>query len=180
MEEIEYTRLPPVGSQGTRTRAALHEFLLEIPGLFHFGYVPPLRVINEFLKEGRADAGMGGGCEWEPFAISAAVYAEVVRSLREAGCRAHGQELHFVEVPDTIERKNEWAAWVFHQEVGIPYREHLDLMDREEDLKRRTREAAERDDEHALELHLEWYSVGMELVRFTEPYLERYRERRDR
>lgn len=178
MDQIEYSRLPPMGSEPTRVRAALHEFLLDIPGLFYLGYIPPLQVVNEFLKTGRADAGMSGGSEWEPFVISPDAYAEVLRVLGESGFHQSGRELRLVEVPESIRNKNEWAAWVMHQEVGIPFEEHLELLDQEEELQRRAREAAERGDEDAEELHLEWYGVATKLVELGEPYMARYRERR--
>jgi len=53
-------------------------------------------------------------------------------------------------------------------------------MDREEELRLRAQEAAERGDADAVMLHLEWQQVGMKLVEFCQPYLNRYRERKGR
>jgi len=120
MQEITFRRLPATAPGSETVSAPLHGFLLEIPNLFHFGYVPPLAVINAYLAEGRSDAGMSGGCAWTPFSLSANEYAEVVRALRQGDPRLRGAPLRFVDVPETVTRKNEWASWVFHQEVGIP------------------------------------------------------------
>ncbi|HWV36450.1 MAG TPA: hypothetical protein VNZ55_12510 [Thermomicrobiales bacterium] len=176
MREITFRRLPGMAPGSETISAPLHIFLLEIPNLFHFGYIPPLEVINAYLAEGRSDAGMSGGCEWTPFALSEDEYAEVVQTLRQGDSRQRGAPLRSVDVPRTITRKNEWAAWVFHQEVGIPFEEHLHLTDREEILRLRAQEAAERGDDDAVILHLEWQQAAMELVEFCQPYLNRYRE----
>ena len=49
-------------------------FLFDIPHFFYMGYVPPLKIVNIFLEGGLRDAGMGGGCEWEPFEIGISEY----------------------------------------------------------------------------------------------------------
>jgi hypothetical protein len=177
LSAVKFERFPATGSGSTAVEAPMHRFLLEIPGLFYLGYVPPLRVVNDFLKRGTSDAGMGGGCRWTPFSLSEPEYAAVRKALRQDGETLRGRTLRFAEVPDDVSRRNEWASWVLEQEIGIPYQEHLSLMDREEDLREQAESAARQGDERAAELHLKSIEAGMRLVEFSEPYMERYRNR---
>lgn len=180
MQTITFTRLAGMGPGTQTVSLPVHEFLIGIPHLFHFGHVPPLPVINAFLAEGQADAGMGGGCRWQPFALTAMDYARVRAALAAAGTPVGGVALRFDPVPGQIRDRHEWEAWVIEQEMGVPYGPHLALIRREQALLHRAHEAARNDDPGATALHLAWYHAADELARFNEPYIERYRERRRR
>lgn len=175
MDDIVYRRLPAAGPGSIEVRAPLHEFLLEVPHLFYLDYVPPIRVVNAYLALGRSDAGMSGGCEWDPLVLSEERYSAVVRHLRENEVKGRNGPLRFADVPPTIARRNEWISWVLHTEIGIPYEEHLELVDKEEELREKARRAAERGDANAAELHVECCRVGTMLVELCRPYMERYR-----
>ena len=63
--------IKPLESRGV---VRMDTFLFDIPHFFYMGYVPPLKIVNIFLEGGLRDAGMGGGCEWEPFEIGISEY----------------------------------------------------------------------------------------------------------
>jgi hypothetical protein len=173
---VEYERLPAVGPDIEQCAAPLPQFLRDIPHLFYFGYMPPLPVVNAFLARGNADAGMGGGCRWKPFQISADDYAELVCDIRQDD----GSPVQkFEDIPGHIRSENEWWAWIMFREIGIPYETHVALMNRESEGLRKSQEAAARQD-HALAEHLhgKWYEIANEVKAFTDPYLKRYREAR--
>lgn len=67
-----------------------------------------------------------------------------------------------------------------YAEVVGALKEVKSRMDQEEEFRRKAREAAERGDEKAADLHFESCRIGVKLVSLSEPYMERSRERRGR
>lgn len=55
--------------------------MLDIPYLLMFGVIPPVHVMNEILRSGGWDGGMGPGTSWPPFEISQTEYDELKVSL---------------------------------------------------------------------------------------------------
>ena len=58
--DIRFKPLPPVGPRvGMKwTHARISDFLNRYGGLLYRGYIPPMAVINSFLKSGEHDAGI--------------------------------------------------------------------------------------------------------------------------
>ena len=130
---------------------------------------------------GISDAGMSGGCKWKPFQISSQEHEEVIGVLRDSGLTARGNALVFADVPDYVSSKHEWAAWVMYSEAGIPYAEHLRLLENEHALNQRNQEEAQGINRQLSEsIHMEWIRAASALAEFTRPYLQVYRERKCR
>ncbi len=110
MKQVKYTVLRAVGNGGTHEQGDLKSFLLDIPYLFFRGsrsVLPTLPVLNDLLEKGLFDAGMSGGCRWNPFQISREEYEELVEELLT------DPEFEFVsvETPSRITTFESWALW---------------------------------------------------------------------
>jgi hypothetical protein len=172
---VNYAYLHGSGGEIQRSEVSLAGFLLEIPNLFCFGYMPPLPVINSFLATGIADAGMSGGCRWTPFELSVPEYNEILADLKTTN-RSGRRPTNFIDAPAYVRSKNEWTSWVYQQEFGANYEEVLALKERESDLNERKRIAAENGEAELAEvLHLEWYKAANELWAVLEPLITRQR-----
>src|SRR5215217_1003703 len=82
MRDIRYKIHGAVGDD-QRKYSSLSDLLFDIPA-FSLSYrkiIPPFCVLNEVLAQGISDAGMSGGCKWQPFEISPEEYAELVEDL---------------------------------------------------------------------------------------------------
>ncbi len=80
MQRLRYTVFGPGESSEEGTVADL---LCAIPYLIGFGWPFPSHVqLNSLLRKGYADAGMSGGCEWEPFALEVGEYDDVVNAIK--------------------------------------------------------------------------------------------------
>lgn len=178
MRQIKYKSLPPLGCGEVQIVAKLCDFLGEIPTLFYMGYVPSLPVINAFLSEGRRDAGMGGGAEWEPFVVEPSEYEELVNYWREKRSVSRARKLAFAEVPEYVKSKLDWYAWVMYVEMHVPYEENLRLMEEEAELNHLNREATKSGDEGAslTAVHFQWYRAAEALREFVQPYIEAYND----
>jgi len=49
--------------------------------LKYYRVVPPIHILNELLALGIDEAGMSGGCEWKPFALSDEEYEDLAEEL---------------------------------------------------------------------------------------------------
>jgi hypothetical protein len=79
-EDIKY-KTWPIGSRGVWKRGSLKELLRDMPYFIwppDDGVLPTREEINRVLAEGKWDAGMSGGCDWQPFQISNEEYEELV------------------------------------------------------------------------------------------------------
>ncbi len=124
MRKIRYETLPPVGDGNTAIESdVLHFFEVLFPYDFQDGYIPPLRVINGILSKGVLDRGMGGGCLWNPFAITESDYEEVISELKNSPDRIHEQ----LDVPEWIETYDEWFVLKQERLYGIPLLENMEL-----------------------------------------------------
>jgi hypothetical protein len=84
MRVIRYKTHGAVGWDSWK-HGSLTELLFDIPHLWLplrvFKVIPPFHVLNEILISGISEAGMSGGCRWQPFQISEEEYAELVEDL---------------------------------------------------------------------------------------------------
>jgi hypothetical protein len=173
MKTIAFQYLPPTGPDSIESTAMLDEFLISLPSLLYMGYIPPRNIVNLFLDHGVDEAGMSGGAEWEPFSIDQGEYDELLSSLK--GRIYINQEYYTLSLTDEIiETKNEWYAKVMEHKLGIPYKRHLELMEREQHLQQLSEEAYEKGDkELGDKLHIQWYHCANELSQFCEEYFNK-------
>lgn len=118
---------------------ALRALLDSIPYLLTNGLVPPLRVLNTVLRMGSEEAGMSGGCSWEPFELTTGEFHELVDELeaRPSG----GSQLRFVEPPKRVTTPKEWHVWCAEHLQSIPSEENRRLLTELEDLEAAMRQA---------------------------------------
>lgn len=165
---ISYTYRPPTGCE-QEVKDDLVNLLLDIPSLFFLNYVPPIAVLNDVLSSGGRDAGMSGGCTWQPFALDETDYGAVINRLKAMTDR----QLVFAEPPAAIQSFNQWMPWVMHHKLGVPLAEYSELLAREMDLEQR-RDQAYQSGDHELgdELHCLWIEAAENTMEFLGPYLK--------
>lgn len=128
--------------------------------------------MNEEFRSGDHDAGMSGGCVWEPFVITKEEFDELVRELQNRG-------MSHVEPPESVITRTDWHIWKFEYELGIPSDEHYRLWREEEkwgQLRKQADEAG--DQERMLEYHLRAIEAGQTLVRFITPFVKQYHSKK--
>ncbi len=168
MRVVHFRQRGAVGPYGKCAELPLDQFMLCVPGLIYLRRIPPHAVLNTFLLLGNADAGMSGGCKWPPFQVTQEEHAEAVKSLL-ASPAGIARRIRYEPVPSGTKSKLEWCAWALFSECGVPYVEHLQLLEAEEAL----RALNDGDSEHA---HLEWIAAATKLSEFVHPYLQRNRD----
>ena len=65
----------------TKAEGSLAEFVLDVLYLMENGIIPPVHVLNEVLRSGGNNGGMGPGTTWRKFEIDDAEYEELVSAL---------------------------------------------------------------------------------------------------
>ena len=84
MKSFRYKIHGAVG-RDTKQHGSLTQFLFDIPALSFalrvWKTIPPHHVLNELLRSGVSDSGMSGGCQWQPFEVNDAEYAELLEDL---------------------------------------------------------------------------------------------------
>jgi hypothetical protein len=174
MKDITYRYLPPVGPRepSDPVTKPLADFVQDIPYFLTFDLIPPLAVTNEEFQAGEDDAGMSGGCVWEPFSISEEEYGELVQELLSRGLR-------YAEPPAWVQDKTDWHIWKFEFEVGIPADEHYRLWREDDKWAKLTKQAAEEgDEERVLEYHLKGIEAGQQLADFVSSYIREYHQKK--
>lgn len=156
-EKVHYRLLPGVGSGTTPVEETWADVLESIP---HFlmagGPIPPRDLVNEVLALGVADAGMSGGCEWDPVELDEEVYASVVADLlarpprQIAWSSEERQEIgpyRDLPPPVWVRNKSDFVFWSVEVSRGIPGLIHRDLRQKINDLLTKASEASQRGDE---------------------------------
>lgn len=166
MRNITYTRLPGVGPGEEQVEGTLKDLLKDMPYVLG-QFIPPLIVLNRILESGVMDAGMSGGCRWEPFNLDAAEYDELAEGLRQEG-------LKVVETPEWVRTYTYWKIWELEQIAGVPSSEHKrlnDIHDRlEEELRVALKEGRQED---ADRLQLELFDSSNKLAEFVNSHIKR-------
>jgi hypothetical protein len=114
MRKISFAVLGGVGGS-SEEQGTVVDLLSAIPYLLTAQLVPPLHVVNDLLMKGIYDAGMSGGCEWEPFHIDASEWNDFRRALAEPHS---GAACEFVEPPDWVKTYDDWHSWVMTFKYG--------------------------------------------------------------
>jgi hypothetical protein len=139
----------------------LSDMLKAIPYLLTPKLVPPLRVVNDLLSKGIRDAGMSGGCSWEPFEITPAEWDE----LREQLISDHSDGLEYVPPPEWVQNIHDWHHWVMEFRYGMPAPEYRELEGRYRALVgERDQALKDGNQELAGELHLKAFNAGNALA----------------
>jgi hypothetical protein len=160
------------GAVGDPVEGSLQEFLLSIPYLLvPPGPIPPLYVLNDVLAKGIRDAGMSGGCQWEPFLITPAEWEELASALE----RTSG--LVVVEPAAWVRTYSDWTTWCLAHKLGIPLDEQLQLQalwDESERWRLESEKAGrDGDRDRMLECHVkstDAFARGQEILERYHPY----------
>jgi len=143
----------PEDRQGT-----LGELLRMIVARQPSGRLPPLLVLQDLLRRGHIGAGMTPGFAWESTVVR--VDEEAYWELSEAIPSEH----HAADCDAaTVE---EWDAWCSMVDFNVPYRRHLEFLNRLRALEQ-AREASDR-----LDLEAEYVRVASQYSSFLTESLE--------
>ena len=169
MIAVRYNVSSGAGFEATRI-GSVADLVREIPYLLVWGVLPPRRVLNAVLRSGNCDAGMGGGCCWEPFDVSTREHAELAETL---GLPV-GED-----APGWVETGQDWMIWMTEARLGVPAGKHRRLSAEYEKAERAFREARVRAGEQAriegelLELYVDSMEAGQRLSEFVNWHAER-------
>lgn len=103
----------------------LIQFLRSLPFLHFRQFLPPLSVINHFLRFGRWDAGMSGLFEWTPIQIDENEYQELRSEYEKKDANS------VVEVPNWVVDIASWRAWYLQWRFQVPPETVLNVLRRE-------------------------------------------------
>jgi hypothetical protein len=153
------------GVGGTHSQSGtLSELLRAIPYLLTPKLVPPLQVANDLLKKGISDAGMSGGCSWEPFEITPTEWDE----LKEQLISNQSDGLEYVSPPEWVKDIRDWHNWVFEFRYGMPGPELREIEGRYRKFEEQRDQALkDGNQELATELHLKAIEAGNALAQLV-------------
>ena len=144
-EEFNIKILPPMGTGKIKKPVTVAGLVKEIPYLIQSGLLPPCKVLNDIFSKGINDAGMSGGCEWEPFQITEAGFAELV----EIATDRNGTKVTYAQPPAWVADIEDFQIWVFDIKLGVPWEKHKQLKDAYNAAKRKTAEARSKAEKEA-------------------------------
>jgi hypothetical protein len=158
------------GAVGDPVEGSLEEFLLLLPYVLSQpgGPMPPLFVLNDVLAEGVLDAGMSGGCQWEPFLITPAEWEELASAL----ARTNG--LVVVEPAAWVRTYSDWSLWRLAHKLGIPLDEQLQLRALWDESERWRLESEKAGRDGDRDRMLEYHAKSIEAFQRGNEILERY------
>ncbi len=139
MRHVSFVVLAGVGGSSER-HGTLADLMASVPYLLSARLIPPLRVVNDVLRTGVHDAGMSGGCTWEPFEITASEWGEVAHALQALPRR---RRCRFVEPPEWVKTFDDWNTWILIYNYGYP--EEFRHLAQESRVLQRAHEAALKD-----------------------------------
>jgi len=164
-EEFNIKILPPVGSGKMKEPGTVVDLIKAIPYLIQSGYLPPMKILNTVFSEGKKDAGMSGGCEWEPFQITVDSFSQLIDKVTGPD----GEKVIYSEPPDWVEDMEDFQIWVLDIKHGVPWKEHKKLNDAYNESKRKTVEA--RNENERERLFLKEIEEGVKLSDYINKYL---------
>lgn len=125
MRDLPFVVQPGIGPGQFPRRGSLADLALALPYVV-IDEIPPRRVLNDVLRRGGLDAGMSGGCLWEPFEIDDAEYEQLVHELQHRGTRpiagrdAGGKPFRLSDPPASVRTYPQWSAYRYEQRLGTP------------------------------------------------------------
>lgn len=81
MKDVQYKKHWSYSGSAVKSRSPLADFVLDVMYLMGRGVIPPLHVLNEVLRQGGDNGGMGPGTSWKPFEVTEEEYNEMVSVL---------------------------------------------------------------------------------------------------
>ena len=81
MRNVKYKKSWAYASRGVKAEGTLVDLVLDALYLMNHGVIPPFHVLNEALKSGGHEGGMGPGTTWKGFEISREEYDELMSAL---------------------------------------------------------------------------------------------------
>ena len=173
MRNIRYTPLPAVGPDDlSEVSGSLLEFVLDLPYFLTFDLIPPLTVLNEVFLRGLEDAGMSGGCRWEPFEISKQEYVELVASLKREGFRE-------TSPPTWVKSEEDWNVWKYEYELGVPSKEHYRLHRKTSKWSSLAEQALQKGQKAEWEEYIVKCSEASRREQeFMQPYIDKYHKKK--
>jgi hypothetical protein len=115
LRQIEYRRhefhFDPESRKGS-----LLAFVYDVPYLGACGIFPPRHLLNQQLRGGGGDGGMGPGASWKPFELTPTEYAQLVAAIRAVppktlGTRARYTDLQF-QFDSTFDVYRDYFDWL--------------------------------------------------------------------
>jgi hypothetical protein len=123
MRELTFVVEPGIGPGELPRHGSLAELVLALPYLVT-EEIPPRRVLNDVLRRGILDAGMSGGCIWEPFEVDDAEYQKLVQELQRRGTRPvlgrdpGGRPFAVPDTPDSVRTYAQWVDYLYERRLG--------------------------------------------------------------
>lgn len=145
----------------TDISASLTEFISELRRFLPFQKLPPLEVLNQYLRVGEIDQGMSGSLRWEPLAITESEYQEVASDLG----------LTPAVKPSNVNSEVDWFLWCFQEYLGVPMEEHRKYHEILMKLDQECQLAYDNEDDNADELHLKYIEASNQLNEFLNKYI---------
>jgi len=168
MRRVRYQTIAH-GAVGDPVEGSLQEFLLSIPYLLVPSLpIPPLFVLNDVLAKGIVDAGMSGGCQWEPFLITPPEWEELTSALTRASGLVVGEPAAWVRT------YSDWSTWCLAHKLGIPLDEQLQLQALWDESERWRLESAKAGRDGNRDRMLEYHAKSIEAAERGKEILERY------
>jgi hypothetical protein len=169
MRTITFEVFAPTGPAGAHIEGTVADLLEYIPYLLAMRIIPPLEVVNDVLRRGHSDAGMSGGCRWEPFKVDSHEWEELREAL-EARATPH----RYVAPPEWVSSFADWHAWLFEHLYGVPASEHRRLQEQDVELGQEiARALADNDQDRVVKLHAQRNRVNEELSSLFTKHLHR-------
>jgi hypothetical protein len=164
-EEFNIKILPPMGSGEVKKPVTVVGLVREIPYLIQSGFLPSRKVLNDIFSRGINDAGMSGGCEWEPFQITEEGFSELVNKATDI----NGSKVSYSVPPDWVEDIEDFQIWIFDMKHGVPWEKHKQLKDAYNEAKRKTADA--KSEQEKEECFVKEIEAGNELEDYIDEYL---------
>ena len=178
MKTIIYYLLPGTGSRVTKKEGTAKDLLLDMPYLLGMypplrkegiGVIPPLKIINEIFSIGINDAGMSGGCKWEPFQIDENDFEELVAQLLSDDPKY----FRWIEPAEWVKTYDDWTAWKFELIHGGPSQEYRKLWSELKATSKAHIDAGKRGDEETeKKLYEKYKGVERKFTDFMNQYLK--------
>ena len=169
MRTLSYVVLGGMGGEFPE-HGTIADLLRKIPYLLTAQILPPLHVVNDLLAKGVDDAGMSGGCEWEPFQLSESEWDELARHFQS---QPADSACVFVQPPDWVVTVEDWQSWIMIHKYGFP--EEFRQLEREvRDLERARKQAMSEGNQDLVdELHLRVIEAGGRLSELVMSHRDR-------
>jgi hypothetical protein len=116
MRMVKYQRHEPGIDVVGHRHAPLSTFVYDVPYLGACGVFPPRHLLNQKLRTGGSQGGMGPGATWEPFEVSESEYSELVRELESLDPRSLARSARYISrrhgFDDSLDHVEDYVEWM--------------------------------------------------------------------